>query len=341
MASLDDLIKDFNKKAKEQVVNVGLSTYSYEKVPFTSPRLNYCTFGGLAIGKIVEFFGEEHGGKTTTALDVVANYQNMFPDRKVLYVDAENSLDVEWAQKIGVDVSTLIIMQPQEQSAEEIFDFIYKAVDTHEIGMWVLDSIGVLMSQQAWDKDLTEKTYAGISKALTDFSMKIVAACKKHNCLGLGINQVRDDLNSTWGGYKTPGGREWKHICSARIEFRRGQFIDEKGNALTRSAENPAGNIVNFTLTKIKTCPPTRRTGYYTINYDIGIDYLRDLIEVAIKYGIIDQKGAWFTIIDTETGEILQDKIQGQAKLYSLLEDTENMTILKRIEEIITNLQNS
>ena len=339
MAGLDDLIKDFNKKAKAEIITVGLNTYEYEKVPFTSPRLNYCTFGGLALGKIVEFFGEEHGGKTTTALDVVANFQNMFPDKKVLYVDAENTLDVEWAQKIGVNIEKLIISQPQEQSAEEIFDFIYKAVLTGEIGMWVLDSIGVLMSQQAWEKDLTEKTYAGISKALTDFSMKIVQACKKTNCLGLGINQIRDDLNSTWGGYKTPGGREWKHVCSARIEFRRGAFIDDKGVQLTRSAENPAGNIVNFTLAKIKTCPPTRRTGYYTINYDIGIDYLRDLIEVAIKYGIVEQKGAWFTIIDTDTGEILQDKIQGQAKLYSILDDSENITILKRVEDIITNLQ--
>lgn len=341
MAGLDDLIKDFNKKAKEEVITTGLNTYSYVKVPFTSPRLNYCTFGGLPIGKIVEFFGEEHGGKTTTALDVVANYQNMFPDRKVLYVDAENTLDVEWAQKIGVDISNIILMQPQEQCAEEIFDFIYKAVSTGEIGMWVLDSIGVLMSQQAWEKDLTEKTYAGISKALTDFSMKIVQACKKNSCLGLGINQVRDDLNSTWGGYKTPGGREWKHVCSVRIEFRRGQFIDEKGATLTRSAENPAGNIVNFVLTKIKTCPPTRRTGYYTINYETGIDYLRDLIEVALKYGIVEQKGSWFTIIDIETGEVLKDKIQGQGNLYSLLEDNENVELLKRVEELITNLENS
>lgn len=341
MAGLDDLIKEFNKKAKEEVITTGLNTYSYEKVPFTSPRLNYCTFGGLARGKIVEFFGEEHGGKTTTALDVVANFQNKFPDEKVLYVDAENTLDVEWAQKLGVDVNSIILMQPQEQPAEEILDFIYKAVSTKEIGLWVLDSIGVLMSQQAWEKDLTEKTYAGISGALTSFSQKIVPANKKANALGIGINQVRDDLNSAWGGYKTPGGREWKHICSARIEFRRGQFIDDKGATLTRSAENPSGNIVNFTLAKIKTCPPTRRTGYYTINYDIGIDYLRDLIEVAIKYGIIEQKGAWFTIIDVTTGEIIQDKIQGQSKLYSLLEDTENVEILKKVEDLITNLQDS
>ena len=340
MSSLDDLIKDFNKKAKAEVITVGLNSYDYEKVPFTSPQLNYCTFGGLALGKIVEFFGEEHGGKTTTTLDIVANFQNMFPEKKILYVDAENTLDVEWAEKLGVDISTLIIFQPQEQSAEEIFDFIYKAVITGEVGMAVLDSIGVLMSQQAWDKDLTEKTYAGISKALTDFSMKIVQACKKTNCLFIGINQVRDDLNSTWGGLKTPGGREWKHVCSMRIEFRRGKFIDENGKELTRSAENPAGNIVQFSLTKTKTCPPTRRTGYYTLNYETGIDYIRDLIEVALKYGIIEQKGAWFTIINVETGEVLQDKLQGQSAVFKFLEDDSNAVILGQIETLLTNLQN-
>jgi len=339
MSNLDDLIKDFNKKAKEEIVTVGLNSYEYEKVPFTSPRLNYCMFGGLARGKIVEFFGEEHGGKTTTALDVVANFQNMYPDEKVLYVDAENTLDVEWARKIGVDTDTLILMQPQEQAAEEIFDFMYKAVSTGEIGMWVLDSIGVLMSQQAWEKDLTEKTYAGISAALTDFSKKIVQANKRANALGIGINQIRDDLNSSWGGYKTPGGREWKHICSVRIEFRRGKFIDENGKELTRSAENPAGNIVQFSIVKVKTCPPTRRTGFYTINYETGIDYLRDLIEVAIKYGIIAQRGAWFSIVDIDTGEVLKDKIQGQAAVFTYLEDENNAQTLRKIEDLLENCQ--
>ena len=71
MAKLDDIIKDMNKKTKEEVVTFGLPAYTYKKIPFTSPRMNYCTFGGLPIGKLIEFYGEEHGGKTTTALDVM------------------------------------------------------------------------------------------------------------------------------------------------------------------------------------------------------------------------------------------------------------------------------
>ena len=122
---LDALMQDVNKKAKEEILSIGLNSYDYTRIPFTSPRMNYCTFGGIPVGKITEFYGEEHGGKTTSALDVVANYQRMPDAKDVLYIDAENRLDVEWAKKLDVDVDKLYILQPKEQSAEEISNDIY------------------------------------------------------------------------------------------------------------------------------------------------------------------------------------------------------------------------
>lgn len=324
---MDELIKQMNSKAKETIVTEGLSDYGYKRIPFTSPRMNYCTFGGIPEGKLIEFYGEEHGGKTTTALDIVANYQNMKDARRVLYVDAENTLDVDWARKIGVAVESLYILQPKSQYAEEIFDFICNSVDTGEIGLWVLDSIGALMSKQETEKDMEEKTYGGISLPLTRFGKKIEMLMHRHHCTGIGINQIRDDLNSTWGGTTTPGGKAWKHFCAVRMEFRRGKFLDSKGNELTRSAENPSGNIVIMSMTKNKTCPPTRRTGSYTINYEEGIDYLKDLVDVAIKYGIIDKHGGWYSIIDVETGEVIKDKIQGQANLYELIDNDDDIMV--------------
>ena len=330
---MDELIKNMNKNAHEEIVTIGLNEFNYQRIPFTSPRMNYCSFGGLPVGKLIEFHGEEHGGKTTTALDIVANYQNMPDARSVLYVDAENTLDVEWAQKIGVEVSTLIILQPKSQSAEEIFQFICDSVDTGEIGLWVLDSLGALMSSQELEKDMDEKTYAGISQALTRFGKKIEMLNARHKCTGIGINQERADLGNPYGGTTTPGGKAWKHFCAVRMQFRKGKYIDEKGNELTKTAESPYGNIVLMSMTKNKTCPPTRRTGFYTINYMTGIDYLRDLIDVAVKYGIIDKHGAWFTIVDTDTGEILKDKIQGQSNVCEAL-DTD-VELLKRVEELV------
>lgn len=336
MATINEVMKDFNKKFKADLAHVGLPQYDYERIPFTSPRLNYMTFGGIPRGKLIEFYGEEHGGKTTTALDIVANFQQLYPDLKVLWVDAENTLDVVWATKLGVQVEELLILNPEAQGAEDIFQFVLDMIDTGEVGLVVIDSLGVMVSNLAmYEKEIAEKTYGGIAMALTNFSKKAEGLCQRTKCTCIGINQMRANMNSMYGGMTTTGGQAWKHNCSVRLEFRRGKFIDDDNKELTRGAENPAGNKVEVSMIKNKTCPPTRRTGFYTIKYLSGIDYLSDLIEVCIKDGIIDKAGAWFTIIDTESGEVLSDKIQGQANVNKFLSDEANIQILARIEELI------
>lgn len=335
MPTLTDLIKETNKKAKTSVVSFGISEYSFSRIPFTSPRMNYCTFGGLPMGKLIEFFGEEHGGKTTTALDIISNYQKMDDARKVLYIDAENTLDTEWAEKLGVDLSEdkFISFKPTSQSAEEIFQFILDAVETDEVGLWVLDSIPALSSAQELDKTMEEKTYAGISGPLSVFSRRAEKMCHEHNCTGIGINQLRDDLAAMYAGAtKTPGGRAWKHFCAVRMQFTKGKYIDESGNDLNQRAESPAGNYVLMSMVKNKCCPPTRRTGFYTLNYDIGVDYLKDLVDVAMRYGLINKSGAWYTIYDVETGEQLE-KVQGMAQVYNYLGDEANEVVLSSIEQ--------
>lgn len=339
MSKLDNLIKEFNKSSSETVVSVGLPTYEFKRIPFTSPRMNYCTFGGLPVGKLIEFYGEEHGGKTTSALDIIANYQQTGDNRAVLYVDAENTLDAEWARTMGVDVDNLILFKPTSQSAEEILQFILDAIDTGEIGLWVLDSIGALSSKQELEKTLDEKTYAGISAPLTVFGRKAEMLMTKHHCTGIGINQLRDDLGAMWAGAtKTPGGRGWRHYCAVRLQFSKGKYIDENGVELTSRAESPAGNYVLMSMTKNKTCPPTRRTGFYTLNYTKGVDYLKDLVDVAIKYDIVQKSGAWYSIVDIETGEKLIT-LQGSSKLYAHLEDPENESTLSRIETLVESFQ--
>lgn len=332
--SLDEIMKNINKRSESPVITVGLPTYSCERIPFTSPRMNYCTFGGLPTGKLIEFFGEEHGGKTTTALDIIANYQQMDGARKVLYVDAENTLDVDWARKLGVDVDNMITFKPTTQSAEEIFQVIYEAVDSGELGLWVLDSIPALSSAQELEKTMEEKTYAGISGALSVFSRRVEKVMQKNNCTGIGINQLRDDLASQWGGTKTPGGRAWKHFCSVRLQFSKGKYIDENGNDLNMRAETPAGNYVLMNMVKNKFCPPTRRVGFYTLNYEYGIDYLKDLVDVAIKYDFVQKSGAWFSIVNPDTGEQVA-KLQGLYRVYEYLGADEHQDILTSIEDAI------
>ena len=340
MGKLDELIKKMNSKAKEEVVAYGLPEYQKDRIPFTSPRMNYCTFGGLPIGRLIEFYGEEHGGKTTTALDIVANYQQMDGAKKVLYVDVENRLDVLWATKLNVDLSAdkFICFRPSGQSAEDIMQFIQDAVESDEVGLWIIDSIPAMSSQQELDKDMTEKTYAGVSGPLTVFSRKIEAIMHKHHCTGIGINQQREDMNAKYAGaMRTPGGKGWKYLCSVRMEFRKGKYIDENGVEMNNSAESPAGNFVLMSMTKNSTCPPTRRTGFYTINYEYGIDYLRDLVELAVKLNIIVQSGSWYNIVNVDTGEIVV-KAQGMSKVYAYLEDEEHEDVLSMIEDTINKL---
>ena len=272
---------------------------------------------------------------TTTALDIISNYQQMEDARRVLYVDAENTLDTEWARKLGVDVDSMVVFKPHTESAEEIFEFIYQAVESGEVGLWVLDSIPALSSKQELEKSMEEKTYAGISGPLSVFARKIEKSNKANKCTGIGINQLRDDLGAMYAGAtKTPGGRAWKHFCNVRMQFSKGKYIDENGNEMNSRAESPAGNYVLMSMVKNKSCPPTRRTGFYTLNYEFGIDYLKDLVEVAMKYGIIDKSGAWFSIIDTETGE-LKAKLQGMSNVYKHLEDPENESTLTMVENYV------
>lgn len=335
MSQMNELMKEVNKVFKGDLLHKGLADFDYKRIPFTSPRLNYMTYGGIPIGKLIEFYGEEHGGKTTTALDIISNYQRIEGAKDVLYADLENTLDIVWATKLGVNVDDMWILNPTNQGAETVFEYILKMIATDEIGLVVIDSIGVMVSNQALDKSVEDKTYGGIAMALTNFSKKAEMMCHKHNCTLIGINQMRDDLGSMYGGTTTVGGRAWKHNCSVRLEFRMGKYFDESGKDLSRAAENPAGNYVLVTMKKNKTCKPDRRTGFYTLRYETGIDYLKDLTELAIKYDIIDMRGAWFNIIDIETGEVLAEKIHGQNNLTLFLQDVGNEKILSRIEQLV------
>ena len=351
MSKLDELVKTINKEWKEDIAARGIPHIEVRKIPFTSSRLNYMTYGGVPRGRIIEFSGDEGGGKTTTALDICRNAQVLFNEeyeeelsntdatrkkyleargpQKVVYADCENTLDEDWARLLGVDLDNMYIIKPQTQAAEDIFQIVLNMIETDEVGLVVIDSLGVMMSKQAYEKDIEEKTYGGISMPLTRFTEKAVMSCRKYNCTLLCINQMRDDMNSTYGGKITTGGRAFKHNCTLRMQFAKGDYLDENGKQLTRSCESPSGNKVMVSILKTKTFKPNHRTGFYTLMYDYGIDEISDLVETAMKYSIINKAGAWFTIVDPDTGEVICDeegnamKFQGQATLTDYIRENE------------------
>ena len=334
--SMADLIKSINKEFGGEILHQGKKSYNYRRIPFTSPRLNYVTFGGIPMGKLIEFYGDEHSGKTTTALDIVANYQKMEDAKGIVYADLENTLDEVWATKLGVDFDRddIYLMNPTNQGAETIFQKLLDMISTDEIGLVVIDSIGVMVSNMALEKSIEDKTYGGIAMALTNFSKQAAALCNKHNCTLIGINQMRDNLASPYGGEITTGGKAWRHNCSTRLEFRHGKFFDEKYKPLSQRADGNIGNFVEVYMSKNKTCPPSRHNGFYTLKYETGIDYLYDLIEVCIENGCINQRGSYFDILDASTGEVITT-LQGQSNLYSFLANEENKGLLDKLSDVV------
>ena len=320
MSNLDLIIKDLNKKMKVGNIQLGVDFQEVQKIPFSSCRLNYMTYGGIPIGRIAEFFGTDGSGKTTTAIDIAGQTQKLFPDKKVLFVDIEHTFDSVWATKLGLNCDDLLYLDPDSMGAEEVFNIIIDIIDSREISLCILDSIGAMVSMQANEKEIGERTYGGISMALTEFTKKITPVLARTQASFIGINQARDDMNSPYGGTTTTGGKCWRHGCSTRLEFRKGNYIDEKGNNLSRACENPAGNIVNVALIKSKVCRSDRKVGFYTLKYLEGIDYISDAVDVAIKLGLVNQAGAWFTLVEPETGEV-KEKFQGKPKLVEYLKD--------------------
>ena len=321
--NLEEALREVNKKFKSPVCKTGLSFEDVKRIPFSSPRLNYMTYGGIPIGRIIEFAGEEGGGKTTTALDLVAHAQKMFPDKQVLYVDVERTLDAEWAEKLGVKIDELVLFSPDEQTAEEIMEATKTIIETGSISLCVLDSLAAMVSAQAYNKTIEDRTYGGISMALTLFSKEMIPICARTGCTLIGINQVREDMNSAYGGTTTTGGRAWRHNCSVRMTFQKSDYLDDKGNSIPRNSENPVGHLVKVALVKSKICKLDRKVGFYTLKYLDGIDYVSDIIDLAIKVGIISAAGAWYSILDDE-GNVAQYegavlKFQGKAKLRQFL----------------------
>lgn len=328
------IMKRINSKNGENTIARDKQFRSYSRIPFSSAKLNYSLYGGAPRGAVIQFWGDKGGGKTTTALDLSANAQELFEKEfkedlvnpkikvkptaplKVLYIDAENTLDEAWATKLGVNLTEMIIMNPIGMYTEEILQDTVDLINTGEFGLVVLDSLPAMLSKQATEKKIEEKTYAGNSIALTRFSSLLTQACGETGCCFVGINQVRDNMDAnSWVEFKTTGGRAWGHALVVDLFFKKGRFIDAENKELKSTAANPAGNLVMVDVLKTKICPPDRRMGYYTLNYSFGIDFVADTLDVAIDMGFVIKSGSWFSVTNPKTGEVLevdgQEKIQG------------------------------
>lgn len=339
--SLNSVLKQISKKYGENVAKIGADDLTVDGIlSLGSPMIDYCLYGGIPEGRIVEFSGAEGSGKTTTAFLVAASYQREelkrhplgeeWTDstgivregpRAIVFLDNEGTLDPDWAKVFGYDLSEdalvpTVVLRPEGQNAEEVFDMALNCLKTGEVGLLIFDSIATLVPAQIADESMEKYQMGGIAKSLTRFANTALGLLRKYKATLIGINQVRENIGGYGNPIITPGGRAWRHACSSRLMFKRGDFFDAEGNKLTTSAESPAGHIVNVAVLKTKTSKWDRKGGSYRLNYTKGIDILSDTIETALHFGYIDNsvQGS-FKIIDPDTGEIAKDSEGNEIKI--------------------------
>ena len=318
-SKLFEWMKKVNKQYGSEIVQIGVEEKDLDLIPFSSPRLNYLSYGGVPRGRITEFYGEESSGKSTLCLDLMANFQKKWPDEYILYIDIEGTYDTRWASNMGVKSDSVVILNCLGQYAEEVFDQVKEAMETGAFGLMILDSIGAMYSKQASEKSFEDKTYGGIALSLTQFVNQSVPIIKRNNIAFIGINQIRENIGNMYNPISTPGGKAWKFACSQRYMCRKGKFLDDKGNEISSSSENPQGHLIEVKLIKSKTCPSDRRIGKCSLFYRTGIRQDIDLLDLAIKFDIIHKGGAWFNA--TINGN--DYKWQGQSKVLEALNTKE------------------
>ena len=380
MASFADIIKQKSKEWDCPELMDRANAPRGSKLPFSSPLMNWCTYGGIPRNKITEFHGAPSGGKSSTAVDICKNaymifkeeyetqlqdlrekaakdkkkYQGSLEDleargiKKVLYLDLENAFDSAWAKTLGINQDEIHIMTPPNLAAEEILETMQDLICTGEVGLVVLDSIPSLVTKQELDKHYGERTVASLAGLLCVFFRKVVPLLTRYECTLLFINQIRDNMDNPYAT-KVPGGKAPQFYSSLRILFQLGNPVDFLGNEMPKNAESPAGYIINAKIVKQKSAPNNRRVGTYFLMYASGIREDFDFAKLAIGKGIIKKRGGWFTVCDPYTGEVLTTdtgaelKINGTAKVYAFLqENTEYYNKLKKyISDDINGVENS
>lgn len=324
MAEIDNLIAEVNKKYKTDIIRKASDLKGIEFIPYTSPMMNYLTRGGVPVGRIIELVGLPQSGKTTTALDIISNFQKKYTDKYCVYLDAENTIDKEWGETLGVDWSKVILIQPESEYGEELLDMLLDYIRSGKIGLAVLDSAPFIIPKAVQEKGLDEKSYGGNSALMKAFCDKAVPLCKKTECTFLMINQLRENIGNPYKPFKIPCGTAIAHACSQILWFTKGSLLDEKYKEVSSGYANPSGNLVSVKVEKNKVTKNDRRLQTYTLNYSTGVDEIKDTLDLAIMLGIISQAGAWYkaTLKDGK-----EQKMQGfngvQEFYYTDLEELE------------------
>jgi len=247
--------------------------------------------GGLPRGRVVEIYGPESSGKTTLALQALAECQKL--GGTAAFIDAEHALDPVYAEKLGVDVDELLVSQPDTgEQALEITDML---VRSSSIDIIVIDSVAALTPKAEIEGDMGDSHMGLQARLMSQALRKLTANIKRSNTLVIFINQIRMKIGVMFGNPETTtGGNALKFYASVRLDIRRIGSI-KKGDEII-------GNQTRVKVVKNKMAPPFRQAEF-EILYGEGISRLGEIIEMGVKEGLIDKAGAWYSYQGDKIGQ--------------------------------------
>lgn len=267
--------------------------------------------GGLPYGRIIEIYGPESSGKTTMCLSTMAQAQK--DGKTVAIVDAEHALDPLYAEKLGVDLDSLLVSQPD--TGEQALEIVDSLVRSGAVDVIVVDSVAALTPKAEIEGDMGDSHVGLQARLMSQALRKLTANVKNANCMVIFINQIRMKIGVMFGNPETTtGGNALKFYSSVRLDIRR--------TGAVKNGDEVTGNETRVKVVKNKVAPPFKQAEFQ-IMYNQGINHVGEVIDLGVKLGLVDKSGAWYAYKGDKIG-------QGKANAGKFLD--ENPTIAEEIE---------
>ena len=318
-AALGQIEKQFGKGS---VMRLGENaSMNIDHIPTGSIGLDLALgIGGLPRGRIVEIYGPESSGKTTVALHCVAEAQTL--GGPAAFIDAEHALDPVYAQALGVDIDSLLVSQPD--TGEQGLDIAEALVRSGAIDIVVIDSVAALTPRAEIEGEMGDSFVGLHARMMSQAMRKLAGSISKSNCVAIFINQLREKVGVIYGSPEvTTGGRALKFYASVRLDVRRMEHL--------KNGTEMIGSHTRVKVVKNKVAPPFKEAEF-DIMYGEGISRTSELVDLGVKYGIVNKSGAWFSMGETRLGQG-RDAAQQYFKDHPDIADDVQKQIMDKVEE--------